>query len=223
MAQQQLDQAQTAVETAQATLDSQNAAITAAQRQVNAAQGALAQAQTSRFNPAIQTAQLDTLDRQLQIARSQLATAQAEVANAEAARQEILARINELDIVSPLDGIVITRSAEPGTVVTSGTTLITVLNPEEVYLRGFIPGDEIGRVRVGQSARIYLDSAPDRPLAAEVSAVDAQASFTPENIYFRDDRVQQVFGVNLRLENPHGFAKPGMPADAEIVIHEGDA
>jgi HlyD family secretion protein len=218
--QQQLDQAQTAFDTAQAVLQSQEAAIVAAQRQVNAAQGALTQAQTSRFNSDIQTTQLDGLQRQLEIARSQLATAQADVASATAARQEILARIEELQIVSPLDGVVITRSAEPGTVVTSGTTLITVLDPEEVYLRGFIPAGEIGRVRVGQTAQVYLDSDTDRPLTAQVSAIDAQASFTPENIYFREDRVQQVFGVNLRLENPDGFAKPGLPADAEIGLGE---
>jgi HlyD family secretion protein len=49
-----------------------------------------------------------------------------------------------------------------------------------------------------------------------VSAIDAEASFTPENIYFQNDRVKQVFGIKILLDHPQGFAKPGMPADAEI-------
>jgi HlyD family secretion protein len=102
-------------------------------------------------------------------------------------------------------------------VVASGRTLLTLLDPATVYLRGFIPQGEIGRVRLGQQARIYLDSDPRRPLAARVAEVDAQASFTPETIYFQRDRVRQVFGLKLAIEDPAGYAKPGMPADAEIL------
>jgi len=106
---------------------------------------------------------------------------------------------------------------EPGEVVATGRTLLTVIDPNTVYLRGFIPGGQIGNVRVGQRANVFLDSAPDRPLSARVTAIDTQASFTPENIYFREDRVRQVFGVKLSIDNPQGFAKPGMPADGEII------
>lgn len=95
---------------------------------------------------------------------------------------------------------------------------MSVLDLDTVYMRGFIPEGDIGRVRVGQTAEVYLDSDPDRPLRARVTAIDAEASFTPENIYFREDRVQQVFGVRLAIESPGGYAKPGMPADAEIVL-----
>ncbi|WP_293064328.1 MULTISPECIES: hypothetical protein [unclassified Moorena] len=49
------------------------------------------------------------------------------------------------------------------------------------------------------------------------ATIDSQASFTPENIYFREDRVRQVFGIKITIDNPGGFAKPGMPADAEII------
>jgi HlyD family secretion protein len=96
-----------------------------------------------------------------------------------------------------------------------------LVNLEEVYLRGYIPEGEVGDVRVGQPAQVFLDSAPNEPLEATVSAVDTEASFTPENIYFRDDRVTQVFGLKLSIENPGGFAKPGMPADGEILLDDG--
>ena len=105
--------------------------------------------------------------------------------------------------------------------VTAGTALVTMLDLSKVYLRGFIPEGEIGKVKVGQPAHVYLDSAPDKPIDAYVMRVDPQATFTPENTYFRDDRVKQVVGVKLLIKGATGFAKPGMPADGEILV-QGD-
>ncbi len=104
--------------------------------------------------------------------------------------------------------------------VASGTTVLSLINLNTVYLRGFIPEGDIGRIRVGQQARVFLDSDPKhkQPLTAKVASIDSEASFTPENTYFRNDRVRQVFGVKLMIDNPSGFAKPGMPADGEIVL-----
>jgi HlyD family secretion protein len=95
------------------------------------------------------------------------------------------------------------------------------LDLSKVYLRGFVPEGEIGKVKVGQPARVYLDSNPNQPIEAYVIRIDPEATFTPENTYFRDDRVKQVVGVKLQLKGAIGFAKPGMPADGEILI-EGD-
>lgn len=76
---------------------------------------------------------------------------------------------------------------------------------------------------MGQQARVYLDSFPSQPLAATVTRVDPKASFTPENIYFKKDRVTQVFGVELTLKDAQGQAKPGMPADGRILVPEAQA
>lgn len=216
--QQQFDQAQTTFETAQATVQSRQASVNSFQKLVNSAQGQLVQAQTTGLNPDIRNAQLSGLRTQLAQTRLELAAAQADVANAKAAQQETQSKIADLNIVSPIDAVVTTRSVEPGAVVTAGKTLLTLINPNTIYLRGFVPQGDIGKVRVGQKARVFLDSAPDKPLSAKVSAIDTQASFTPENIYFQKDRVKQVFGVKISIDNPAGFAKPGMPADADIII-----
>jgi HlyD family secretion protein len=125
-------------------------------------------------------------------------------------------------VIAPFTGTVATRAAEPGEVVMAGTPIVTLVNLAEVYLRAFVPEGEIGRVRVGQPAHVFLDSAPATPIDAVVSRVDPEASFTPENTYFRSDRVKQVVGVKLRLHGAVGFAKPGMPADGEILV-EGSA
>jgi HlyD family secretion protein len=93
-----------------------------------------------------------------------------------------------------------------------------MLDMTKVYLRGFIPEGQIGKVKLGQAARVYLDSNPTAPLEARVSRIDPEATFTPENTYFRDDRVKQVVGVKLQLTSGFGYAKPGMPADGEILV-----
>jgi HlyD family secretion protein len=206
---QQYDQAQTNYETAVAKVES-------VQKQVNAAQGGLALAQSSNLNPYIRSTQLSALQKQQKSAIAALQAAQAEVKNALAAQQQIQAQIAYLSVNSPIDGVVTARSVEPGAVVTSGKTLLTVIDLNTVYMRGFVPEGEIGKVRVGQQAKVFLDSNPKQPLNARVAAIDPQASFTPENIYFRNDRVKQAFGVKLIIDKPGGYAKPGMPADAEI-------
>ena len=71
---------------------------------------------------------------------------------------------------------------------------------------------------MGQAARIYLDSDPSQAIDAYVARVDPQATFTPENTYFRDERVKQVVGVKLQLKGAIGNAKPGMPADGEVLV-----
>jgi HlyD family secretion protein len=215
--QQQFDQAQTNYETAVATVTARQGSVESFRKLADAAQGQLQQAQTSTLNPNIRNAQIVSLRTQQAQANAKLAAAQADVKNAKAARQEIKSQITDLNIISPINGVVITRSVEPGTVVTTGKTLLTVINPDEVYLRGFIPEGEIGKIKVGQNAEVFLDSAPQKPLKATINAIDTEASFTPENIYFKEDRVKQVFGLKIDIDHPNGLAKPGMPADAEIV------
>ncbi|NBD14775.1 MAG: HlyD family efflux transporter periplasmic adaptor subunit [Cyanobacteria bacterium] len=215
---QRFDQAQTEWESRQATLKARQSAVNAARRQVNVAEGTLRQAQTSSFDPEIFTERLQGLQQQLDQARSRLKAAQANVANAQANAEEIKAQLDDLEITSPIAGVVLDRIAEPGEVLSAGKIIVTVLDLDEVYLRGYVPEGEIGKIRVGQEAKVYLDSDPNTPLAATVTSIDSEASFTPENIYFKRDRVQQVFGLKLSIDNPQGFAKPGMPADANIIL-----
>lgn len=243
--QQQFDQAQTTFDTAIATLEARKASVNAEQEQLSAAVGAFTQAKTTSFNPGIRNAQTEALKRkkdqsfaQLKSAQAKVKSAQAKVRDAKSSKQQILTQIEDskkdLNVTSPLDGVVTARSAEPGAVVSSETKILTIVDPKTVYLRGFIPEGDIGKVRLGQTTKIFLDSAPEKPLMGKVISVDPQASFTPENIYFQKDRVKQVVGVRIQLENPPGCfnpknpysgsdlpcAKIGMPADAELMLQD---
>ena len=202
---------------ARTTAEAHAAAVRAAKRQVDVARGSLMMAKANLSNPAMRTSQATAIRQQILQAQSEISAAQAEEEHARAKLKEVQADRADLQIVAPIEGTVATRSAEPGEVVAAGTPLVTVVDLNAVYLRGFIPEGEIGRVRAGQTARVYLDSAPGKPLEAIVSRIDPEASFTPENTYFKDDRVKQVVGVKLTLKSAGGYAKPGMPADGEVV------
>ena len=207
------------------TLAAQEAALRAARkqvdvarRQVDSARAALTAAKANLVNPAIRIAQTTAVEKQIEQAQTDVDAAKADAERARAQFREAEANRADLSIVAPFDGTIATRTAEPGEVISPGATIVTLVNLNQVYLRAFVPEGQIGTVRVGQRARIYLDSNPKQPLEATVSRIDPEASFTPENTYFRNDRVKQVVGVKLLLANPQGYAKPGMPADGEIVI-----
>ena len=166
----------------------------------------------------LQDARIMQAQEGIRAAEADIAAAEADAERAQAMLDEARANRADLHVIAPFSGTVATRTAEPGEVVTAGTPIVTMVNLGQVYLRAFVPGGQIGRVKIGQPARVYLDSAPTTPIEAAVIRIDPEASFTPENTYFREDRVKQVVGVKLLIHGALGYAKPGMPADGEILV-----
>jgi HlyD family secretion protein len=217
---QRYDLAKNAFTAAQASVQSRKAAVEGSRQAITIAQGKLTQARTTGLNPSRQQANLSQIDVQIEQAQRKIAEAQADVKTAVANQKLFQARLKNLTVNSPMNGIVTVRSVEPGTVILPTRSLLRIVDLNQVYMRGFIPEGEIGKIRVGQAAKVYLDSDPKHqsPLKARIASVDAKASFTPENVYFQNDRVEQVVGVKLAIEKADRFAKPGMPADAEIAL-----
>jgi HlyD family secretion protein len=203
---------------AAATADQDTAAVAAARRRLDAARGNLTMAQASLSNAGIHEFQGATVRKQIAMQEGEIVTAQAAASQAHFQLQEAQENSKDLTVVAPFDGTVMTRAAEPGEVVAAGTAIVTLLDMSKVYLRGFVPEGEIGKVKIGQPARVYIDSDPEKAIEASVLRIDPQSTFTPENTYFRDDRVKQVVGVKLLIKSAVGFAKPGMPADGEILV-----
>ncbi len=201
--------------------ETQEAVVRAARKRVDAAKGTLAATRAGLQNPDIRMAESAGIEAQILQAQADVAATRAEAARARAQLDEAKANRRDLQVLAPFSGTVATRAAEPGEVAAAGTTLITLIDMNKVYLRGYIAERQIGRIKTGQPARVYLDSDPSQPLQAEVTRIDPQAAFTPENTYFREDRVKQVVGVKVELREGTGFAKPGMPADGEILVDGG--
>ena len=118
---------------------------------------------------------------------------------------------------SPIDGRVLTRTVERGERVEPGTPLFTLVDLDRLYVKIYVPEPSIGKVALGQEARVSVDAYPGRAFPARVSRVSQEAEFTPKNVETREERVKLVFAVEVSLlENPQGVLKPGMPADAVI-------
>lgn len=203
---------------ASSTADQQTAAVAAAKKRVDSARGALLVAKASLTNPGIRASQAGANRKQIAAQQKDVASANAKLEQARAQLSEAEANRKDLNIIAPFNGTIATRTAEPGEVVAAGTAIVTMLDLSKVYLRGFVPEGDIGKVKLDQPARVYLDSNPNQPLEAYVLRIDPEATFTPENTYFRDERVKQVVGVKLQLKSGIGYAKPGMPADGEILV-----
>jgi HlyD family secretion protein len=204
---------------AEVQADQQAAVVAASQRKVESARGALTMARANLENPKIRDSQVSSTEAQIAQQQSTIAAAKAQTAQAQAQLAESEADRADLTVLAPFSGTVLTRAAEPGEVVQAGTAIVTLLDLSKVYLRGFIPEGQIGNVKIGQPAHVFLDSNSNQALNGSVLRIDPQATFTPENTYFRDDRVKQVVGVKLQLTQGIGFAKPGMPADGEILTN----
>jgi HlyD family secretion protein len=203
---------------AETAAESQEAVVAAARRQVESAQASVNVARANLSNPPIREAQSAAIRKQIAQQRVQIVSAAADEARSLAQLAEARDNLKDLTVVAPFEGTVVTRTAEPGEVVQAGTPLVTLLDLSKVYLRGFVPEGQIGRIKIGQAAHVFLDSDPKKPIAAVVERIDPQATFTPENTYFRDDRVKQVVGLKLLIKSGIGYAKPGMPADGEVQV-----
>jgi Multidrug resistance efflux pump len=194
------------------------ASVDASRKQVAASEAALQRAQAQLHNVDIKAADRLTLIREVDELKAQIASAQADVEADRAALRKIEADLADLTIHAPITGTILTRSAEPGRVIQPGQTILTMVDLHKLYLRGFVPEGMVGKVKVGQRAQVYLDSNSKEAIPAEVIRIDPQVMFTPENTYFKEDRVKQVLGVKLGLRGAYGYAKPGMPADGRIQL-----
>ena len=146
----------------------------------------------------------------------QLASAQAQIDVAQAALEVVQAQSGKLVLLASMDGIVLSRSVEPGEVVVPGTPLLTLAKLDDLNITVYVPEDRYGTINLGQSAQMTVDSFPGETFHATVVRIADQAEFTPRNVQTEEGRRTTVFAVELSVENPDGKLKPGMPADVEF-------
>ncbi len=141
--------------------------------------------------------------------------AEAQLWQAESALALFEAQAAQYTLTAPRSGLIATRVAQPGELAMPGATLLTLADLDTVTLKVFIPETQIGRVQVGQSARVSIDSV-DTVFEGTVSYIASKAEFTPKNVQTQEERVNLVFAVEITLDNPDHILKPGMPADAVL-------
>jgi HlyD family secretion protein len=141
----------------------------------------------------------------------------AQLAQAEAAVRTIDAILANMVIRASFDGLVTVRHREPGEIVQAGSPILTVMNPNDRWVRIYIPEDRIGAVRIGQSAAITADTYPNKTYQGKVIFISTEAEFTPKTVQTTEERVKLVYAVKVRItEDPTYDLKPGMPADVRL-------
>ncbi len=145
----------------------------------------------------------------------------AQLAQAEAALRAVQATLRYMSIVAPFDAVVTVRHRQPGEIVPPGSPVLTLMNPDDRWIRIYVREDRIGSVRLGAPATITSDTYPDKRYAGEVMFIASEAEFTPKNVQTTEERVKLVYAVKVRVVSDEGFElKPGMPADVLIELME---
>ena len=212
---QQFDASRSAYEAAVARLREATAQLKLVQegpRQENIAQARAALAQTrARHKRLLEGPRQEEIER-----------ARARVAKAQEARTLAETRLGYATLVSPLSGMVLSENVEPGEFVAAGTPVVIIGELEHVWLRAYIHETDLGRVKVGQRVRVATDTYPGKVYEGRLSFIASQAEFTPKNVQTAKERVKLVYRIKVKIPNPDMELKPGMPADAEIVLDQAE-
>ncbi|WP_457553545.1 efflux RND transporter periplasmic adaptor subunit [Desulfobacula sp.] len=121
-------------------------------------------------------------------------------------------------LLSPMDGVILSRSAEPGEYLNPSTPAVTLGDLQHPWLRAFVSEKDIGKLRLKDKVKVKTDSFPDKTYEGVLTFISSQAEFTPKSVQTFEERVKLMFRIKIELSNPRGELKPGMPADAIISI-----
>lgn len=209
----ELDDAQSAYDDMKDTNAAKNiitarADLAAVEERYQAAQDRLLALEIGIDSPKVVAAQA-VLNQAVEAAQQ----AQLAVTQAEASLALIDTQITKLNIPSPVDGVVLTRTIEPGEIIPAGGKAISLGRLDNLTITVYIPEDRYGELSLGQSASVSVDSFPGETFDAKIVYISDQAEFTPRNVQTVEGRSSTVYAIKLQVQDPGGKLKPGMPAD----------
>lgn len=126
-------------------------------------------------------------------------------------------------LTSPISGIVLSENVEAGEYIVPGVPVVTVGDLVNTWLRAYVNEPDLGRVKLGQTVCVTTDTYPGKAYPGRLTFIASAAEFTPKNVQTSEERVKLVYRIKVTIPNPDLELKPGMPADADIWLGEGDA
>jgi HlyD family secretion protein len=154
---------------------------------------------------------LELTRQELEVLRQRLAVVEAQLAELEVTRSKYAIHAPEVATV------VQTQLAWPGELAQPGTAIVAVLDPQDKYVQIYVPVPWLAQARIGRRVEIELDALPGRRFPGEISFVADEASFTPEKIETRDDRVDQVYRAKVRILDGAAELRPGTEGNVYLV------
>ena len=213
---QQFDQYRTKFESATAVLRQAEERLSLSKegpRQEDIAGG---RADVARAQAAVRTAEANRIE--VQRKEEELAQRKAEIDKSRAQVGISESQIDDTTVYSPIDGVVLMKSAEVGEVLAAGTTVVSIGDLDHPWLRAYVNETDLGRVKLGQKVKLTTDSYPGKIYWGKVTYIASDAEFTPKQIQTKEERVKLVYRVKIEVENQSHELKNNMPVDAEIVL-----
>jgi HlyD family secretion protein len=155
-------------------------------------------------------------ERAMSAAKAQeknIAAARARVEQALAQLADMDAQIQEMKIVAPADSILEVLSVKVGDVLPANREVATLILPQRLWVRVYVPEPWLGLIKLNENVRVRVDSHPGRDFSGVVEQINRKAEFTPRNVQTVEDRIKQVFGVKIHLDNKDDALRAGMSAD----------
>ncbi|MDC4224196.1 MAG: efflux RND transporter periplasmic adaptor subunit [Candidatus Manganitrophus sp.] len=227
-----LDEREIAAEVAQAEANVQRgeASLVNARAQVEKAKASLEDAKRNlnrlsslRQEGLVSDSEWDRAQTRLEMAEAEQKAVEAEVRSAQAELRQRQANLNlvqirfkETEIYAPIGGVVTLKAFEVGEMISPGMTILTLIDPNSVWARVNLEEGEVGRIKVGGRAEIFVDSLPNRTFEAKVSEVGAEGGFATQRDVTRGRQDIKTFRVKVRALSPEGLLKPGMTARVRI-------
>jgi len=146
----------------------------------------------------------------------EIITTRARRDQARAQLESIKKKIQDCAITAPIGGTVTQKAVEQGELVVPNAPLFRISRLEKLNLMIYVSEQELGRVKLGQQAKVQIDTYKEKTFPGRVVYISPIAEFTPKNIQTKEDRTKLVFGVKLEVDNQEGILKAGMPADAYL-------
>ncbi len=169
---------------------------------------------TTLAQVAVAEAQLASLKTQPR--PEQVAVAEAQLKQAEASLAALQVQLDKHTLISPGAGWVVERVAHEGEMAVPGAALLTLADLSSVTLTVYVPEPDIGMISLGQTVNVFVDAFPNRPFPGQITYISPEAEFTPKNVQTKEERMNTVFAVKIKLDNREQLLKPGMPADAVL-------
>jgi HlyD family secretion protein len=144
--------------------------------------------------------------------------ARAQVEQARASLKLNETQLSYTTLYSPISGVVLVKSGEVGEVVNPGTSILTMADIENVWLKAYIPETDLSKVKWGQEVMVTTDLRPKKEYKGKISFISSQAEFTPKQIQTEKERVTLVYRIKVDVSNKDHELKPGMPADGRILL-----
>jgi HlyD family secretion protein len=145
-------------------------------------------------------------EKVVEAAKMRIVQARAQLADTDA-------QLAEMQVVAPTDSILEVLSVKVGDVLPANREVATLLLPNHLWVRVYVPEPWLGRIKIGDHVRVRVDSYPDTDFDGVAEQINRQAEFTPRNVQTVEDRIRQVFGVKIRLPNNDDRLRAGMAAD----------